>query len=81
MLGAKQGTAMAKGIRRIENGWGNQDSVVVKYPNGSEMEIPLSQYVAQRHKPPIGEPPVRSSSPSHSPSSSLKASNPDASRS
>jgi hypothetical protein len=64
---------MAKGTRRIKDGWGDQDSVVVKYPNGSEMEIPASQYVAQGHKPPICELPVRSSSPSHSPSFSPKS--------
>ena len=53
---------MAKGIRRIKNGWGDQDSVLVKYPNGAEMEIPASQYVAQGHHPPINALPVRSSS-------------------
>ena len=74
---AKQGASMAKGIRRIKNGWGDQDSVLVKYPDGAEMEIPASQYVAQGHHPPIDALPVRLSSPSRSP----KASNPDAPRS
>jgi hypothetical protein len=44
---------MAKGIRRIKDGWGDQDSVLVKYSDGAEMEIPASQYVAQGHHPPI----------------------------
>ena len=44
---------MAKGIRRIKDGWGDQDSVLVKYPDGVEMEIPASQYVAQGHHPSI----------------------------
>jgi hypothetical protein len=39
---------MAKGIRRIKGGWGDQDSVLVKYPDGAEMEIPASQYLANR---------------------------------
>ena len=33
---------MAKGIRRIKDGWGDQDSVLVKYADGAEMEIPAS---------------------------------------
>jgi hypothetical protein len=72
---------MAKGIRRIKNGWGDQDSVLVKYDHGAEMEIPASQYVAQGHQPHIDTLPVRSSSPSKSPSSPPKASDPDAPRS
>jgi len=70
---------MAKGIRRIKDGWGDQDSVLVKYADGAEMEIPASQYVAQGHHPPIDMLPMRSSSPSPPPSP--KASNPDAPRS
>jgi hypothetical protein len=65
---------MAKGIRRIKNGWGDQDSVLVKYPDGAEMEIPASQHVAQGQHPPIDALPVRSSSPP--PPRSLKARNP-----
>ena len=68
---------MAKGIRKIKGGWGNQDSVLVKYPNGAEMEIPASQYVAQGHHPLIDALPALSSSP-RPPS---KAINPDPSRS
>jgi hypothetical protein len=70
---------MAKGICKIRGGWGDQDSVLVKYAHGAEMEIPASQYVAQGHYPPIEMLPVRSPSPS--PSSSSKARNPDAPRS
>ena len=68
---------MAKGIRRIKNGWRDQDSVLVKYPDGAEMEIPASQYVAQGHHPSIDALPVRHSSPPPSP----KASDPEAPRS
>ena len=68
---------MAKGIRRIKSGWGDQDSVLVKYADGAEMQIPASQYVAQRHHPPIDALPVRSSSPPPS----RKASDPDPPRS
>jgi hypothetical protein len=70
---------MAKGIRIIKNGWGDQDSVLVKYPDGAEMEIPAGQYVAQRHHPPIDALPVRSSSAAQSPP--LKARDPGAPRS
>ncbi len=63
---------MAKGIYKIKGGWGDQDSVMVKYAHGAEMEIPASQYVTQGHRPPIDALPVRPSSPSP------KASNPDA---
>ena len=65
---------MAKGIRKIKNGWGNQDSVLVKYQDGAEMEIPVSQYVAQGHHPRIDALPVSSSS-------SAKVTNHDAPRS
>ena len=44
---------MATGIRKIKNGWGDQDSVIVRYPNGAEMEMPSSQYMAQGHHPKI----------------------------
>jgi hypothetical protein len=57
---------MAKGIRRIEKGWDDQDSVLVKYPDGVEMEIPASQCVAQGHHPQIDALSVQSSPP-HSP--------------
>ena len=70
---------MAKGIRIIKNGWGDQDSVLVKYPDGAEMEIPAGQYVAQGHHPPIDALPVRSSSAAQSPP--LKARDPGAPRS
>ena len=50
---------MAKGIRRIKDGWGDQDSVLVRYPRGAEMEMPSSQYVAQGHHPPITALPVQ----------------------
>ena len=65
---------MAKGIRRIKNGWGDQDSVLVKYDHGAEMEIPASQYVAQGHQPHIDTLPVRPSPRPPSP----KARKPDA---
>jgi hypothetical protein len=79
MLGGKEVGTMAKGIYKIKGGWGDQDSVLVKYAHGAEMEIPASQYVAQGHNPPIEMLPVHS--PSRSPSSSPKASDPDAPRS
>ena len=52
---------MATGVCTIKNGWGSQDSVLVRYPHGVEMEMPSSQYVAQGHQPPIDALPVHSS--------------------
>jgi hypothetical protein len=74
MLSRKQVATMAKGNRRIKDGCSDQDSVLVKYPDGAEMEIPASQYVAQGHHPPIDALPMRSST------SSRKANNHDAPR-
>lgn len=47
----QQENAMPKGLYRIVNGWGNQDSVRVKYNDGKELEIPLSTYVANGYSP------------------------------
>jgi len=53
MPSQSQAATMAKGIRRMKDGWDDQDCVLVKYSGGAEVEIPRSQYVAQGHHPPI----------------------------
>jgi hypothetical protein len=46
---------MVTGICRIRNGWVNQDSVRVRYDNGTTIEISAGYYVASRYKPPLEE--------------------------
>jgi hypothetical protein len=45
------GEGVATGICRIENGWATQDSVIVRYADGKEEEIPATQYLAQGYHP------------------------------
>ncbi len=42
---------MAVGIHRIKNGWGPEHSVLVRYEDGSALEIPQSQYLTSRYLP------------------------------
>jgi hypothetical protein len=44
---------MATGLFRIENGWGTEHSVWVRYADGKELEIPESQYRADGYQPPF----------------------------
>jgi hypothetical protein len=44
---------VATGICRIMNGWTTQDSVIIRYADGKEAEIPASQYLAQGDHPPL----------------------------
>jgi surface antigen len=48
---AKSGQTMAKGIHRIKDGWVNQHSVLVKYDEGQEMEMPEDRYRSQGYQP------------------------------
>lgn len=42
---------MTRGIYRTKNGWADDDSVCVRYPDGLELEIPRIQYVALINNP------------------------------
>ncbi|MEL7189989.1 MAG: hypothetical protein AAGK17_10595 [Pseudomonadota bacterium] len=44
---------MTRGIFRTRNGWANDDSVCVRYPDGKELEIPRIQYEALINNPPF----------------------------
>ncbi|MEL7196863.1 MAG: hypothetical protein AAGL10_00970 [Pseudomonadota bacterium] len=44
---------MTKGISRTKNGWAEDDSVRVRYGDGTEIEIPRIQYVALINNPPF----------------------------
>jgi hypothetical protein len=41
----------AHGLYRIRNGWANQHSVVVKYDDGNEIEVPEDRYREQGCQP------------------------------
>lgn len=47
------GEVVAIGICRIEDGWANQDSVIIRYNDGTEGEIPASRYLEQAYQPPL----------------------------
>ncbi|KWV92748.1 hypothetical protein AUC45_00830 [Erythrobacter sp. YT30] len=42
---------MARGIFRTKNSWADDDSVCVRYGDGTEIEIPRIQYVALINTP------------------------------
>ncbi len=46
---------MAVGIKRIRDGWATQHSVIVRYPDGQEMEIPQDRYESERYQPPFNQ--------------------------
>ena len=46
---------MATGLFRTRDGWANEDSVRVRYGDGTELDIPASQYVADGYEPPLDE--------------------------
>jgi hypothetical protein len=47
--------AMARGICKIKNGWGAQDSVWVQYGASAKFEISEHQYRAKGHEPSFEE--------------------------
>ncbi len=52
MLSEKhKGMNMAKGIVRIKDGWTIQDSAIVLFPDGKEMEMPEDRYRKAGHAP------------------------------
>jgi hypothetical protein len=48
-------TAVARGICKIKNGWGAQDSVWVQYGASVKFEISEHQYRTKGHEPPFEE--------------------------
>jgi hypothetical protein len=45
----------ARGIYRIRDGWATQHSVMVKYYDGQESEVPEDQYRAKGYQPSFDE--------------------------
>ncbi|MEO9168657.1 MAG: hypothetical protein ABI230_09665 [Aestuariivirga sp.] len=46
---------MAVGIWREKDGWANEHSVRVKYPDGKEIDVPEHLYRSSGYKPPFEE--------------------------
>ena len=44
---------MPLGLCRIKDGWTNQDSVLVRYNDGTVQELPAHRYAEQRYLPSI----------------------------
>jgi hypothetical protein len=60
LVGVKHGEkSMAKGIARIKDGWAVQDSAIVLFPDGKEMEMPEDRYRKAEHTPAFEELPFR----------------------
>ena len=46
---------MPLGLCRIIDGWDTQDSVLVRYNDGTVQELPVHRYIAQRYLPSIND--------------------------
>ena len=46
---------MARGICKIKDGWGNQDSAWVSYDDGTKLEVPEDRYRDQGYQPPFDQ--------------------------
>ena len=46
---------MPLGLCRIIDGWVTQDSVLVRYSDGTVQELPARRYIAQRYLPSIDD--------------------------
>ena len=44
---------MARGVCKIKDGWADQDSVIVRYDDGTKMEVPASVYENDGYDPPL----------------------------
>lgn len=51
---------MTKGVFRVKNGWGTEDSVWVQYDDPTRLyELPASEYTSQGGQPPLESLPLR----------------------
>ncbi len=44
-------TDMPIGLCRIKDGWGNQDSVLIRYGDGTVQELPARRYIELKYLP------------------------------
>jgi hypothetical protein len=56
---------MATGLYRETDGWGNDESARVRYPDGSELDVPRHEYEAEYHEPPFDELPTKTEYAAH----------------
>ena len=56
---------MAIGLYRETDGWGNSESARVRYPDGSELDLPRDEYDAAGHHPPFHELPTKTEAEAH----------------
>lgn len=57
---------MARGLYRVKDGWGGEDSAWVVYEDPSRLyELPASLYAAQGYQPPLPTLPVYDDTPSN----------------
>lgn len=56
---------MAKGLYREADGWGTDESARVRYPDGSELDVPRHEYEAEPHEPPFHELPSKTEYEAH----------------
>ncbi len=50
---------MPRGLFRETGGWGDEDSARVQYPDGTEMDVPKSQYESKGYEPPFDSLPMK----------------------
>jgi hypothetical protein len=48
-----RGTDVPIGLCRIKAGWRNQDSVLVRYGDGTVQELPARRYIELKYLPPL----------------------------
>lgn len=56
---------MAIGLYKETDGWGNQESARVRYPDGSELDVPRDEYEAADHEPSFDELPTKTEHEAH----------------
>lgn len=56
---------MVIGLYRETDGWGNQESARVRYPDGSELDIPRGEYEAGDYEPSFDELPTKAEYEAH----------------
>ncbi len=56
---------MATGLYKETDGWGNDECGRVRFPDGSELDVPRSEYEAAFHEPPFDELPTKTEYEAH----------------
>jgi hypothetical protein len=56
---------MAIGLYKETDGWGNEESARVRFPDASELDVPRREYEAAYHEPPFDELPTKTEFEAH----------------